>query len=646
MAKNRKQKQQAAEKRRQKEIVRKAQISEKQVNELAEKRANAPVAPAAPRSRGTFSVEQPTHRPDRFWEEDEEDGLRTTSAKPPSDDSESPFWNLFASADLEGKVQIFLNALEAGDIEAGFAFDIFDMFKHELPDTPAGHARFAELVYLLRDKAAQAYFEDMAYLHQTMLTHAIEDNRHQDIAELLVPYVDESDLDIYFQVIDQVSYHGLQTGLVEAIQQNVPTSKKQGGGIRFSSDYLQGKVMRLTLWDYLSDTPSPSATDPLLRQTLQPLGEFDPGWLERFIPRWTATQPPAWTLDDFGPQVDAEQWETNLHNLLADFMAERHHAGIPFARLDLAWEQISTALIRQLGNSANIPTKRKALTKKASARMQTPRSPLVPGIDALNETLKSITAFMGGRPYALAATLELLPAYLHFIARLGLLHPAEMDDALTDLHSLTDGLQKFFTYHGVDKICAANVFAAWSPEAQQRIQADPALQAARAQAAIVLPTVSEVLPHAPTTAYTFLVTYDRDPEIWRKVEMLGKQTLYELHQIIQQAVSFDNDHPHAFFMSNIAWDSSTQYPVMPDRGQTGSRQKSIFSLGLRMKQRFLYIFDYGDEHRFEIQLLEMTPDAPKADYPRILEAHGENPPQYDYGDDEDWDDDNEEEEDA
>jgi hypothetical protein len=48
-----------------------------------------------------------------------------------------------------------------------------------------------------------------------------------------------------------------------------------------------------------------------------------------------------------------------------------------------------------------------------------------------------------------------------------------------------------------------------------------------------------------------------------------------------------------------------------------------------MKQRFLYLFDYGDEHRFEVKLMDVNPDAPAdEDYPRILEHHGENPSQY------------------
>jgi len=54
----------------------------------------------------------------------------------------------------------------------------------------------------------------------------------------------------------------------------------------------------------------------------------------------------------------------------------------------------------------------------------------------------------------------------------------------------------------------------------------------------------------------------------------------------------------------------------------------IRDLNMRMKQRFLYLFDYGDEHRFEVQLVGINPDAPKGKYPRVVERHGKNPRQY------------------
>jgi hypothetical protein len=124
--------------------------------------------------------------------------------------------------------------------------------------------------------------------------------------------------------------------------------------------------------------------------------------------------------------------------------------------------------------------------------------------------------------------------------------------------------------------------------------------------------------------------------------------LQSLHYAIQDAVDFDADHLYSFFMSGQAWDEETEYASPHAQGRSAARVR-IGDLNLRMKQRFLYLFDYGDEHHFEVQLVGVNPDAPKEKYPRVAERHGKNPPQYDmdweekeWDEDEDWEEDFEE----
>jgi len=98
-------------------------------------------------------------------------------------------------------------------------------------------------------------------------------------------------------------------------------------------------------------------------------------------------------------------------------------------------------------------------------------------------------------------------------------------------------------------------------------------------------------------------------------------------EAILRAVRFSADHLYSFFMSGRAWDESTEYASPYGEGPSAAEVK-IGDLPLRMKQRFLYLFDYGDEHRFEVQLVGINPEAPKDRYPKILEKHGRPPRQY------------------
>jgi hypothetical protein len=54
----------------------------------------------------------------------------------------------------------------------------------------------------------------------------------------------------------------------------------------------------------------------------------------------------------------------------------------------------------------------------------------------------------------------------------------------------------------------------------------------------------------------------------------------------------------------------------------------IEQLNLNEGQSFLYLFDYGDNHEFDVTVLRINPLAPKGKYPRVLEYHGQVPPQY------------------
>jgi len=70
--------------------------------------------------------------------------------------------------------------------------------------------------------------------------------------------------------------------------------------------------------------------------------------------------------------------------------------------------------------------------------------------------------------------------------------------------------------------------------------------------------------------------------------------------------------------------------------QRDVRRVTIEELGLKVGKQFMYLFDYGDEWRFKVKVTAVNPDAPDADYPRIVQSVGNAPPQYPNFEDE-WD---------
>lgn len=57
----------------------------------------------------------------------------------------------------------------------------------------------------------------------------------------------------------------------------------------------------------------------------------------------------------------------------------------------------------------------------------------------------------------------------------------------------------------------------------------------------------------------FHVSIPGSGRVWRKLELLGNQTLADLHDAIQNAFDFGHDHLYSFFMSGKAWDRYSEY---------------------------------------------------------------------------------------
>ena len=137
--------------------------------------------------------------------------------------------------------------------------------------------------------------------------------------------------------------------------------------------------------------------------------------------------------------------------------------------------------------------------------------------------------------------------------------------------------------------------------------------------------------------YVFKVKLGYDRRVWRRIEIQGDQTLHDLSYAILDAFDFEDFlHLYSFFMSGEVGDLSSEY-VSPDyfegsnlwqEEKRSADEVKVCSLGLKPRQRFLYLFDYGDDWRFEVQFMGRVDSKEGATYPRITDRRGDSPPQY------------------
>jgi|SRR5690554_1674710 hypothetical protein len=119
--------------------------------------------------------------------------------------------------------------------------------------------------------------------------------------------------------------------------------------------------------------------------------------------------------------------------------------------------------------------------------------------------------------------------------------------------------------------------------------------------------------------------YDEDEVRWSKtIDVQEDFTLYELHNLIQELVEFDDDHLYEFFISKNPRSRSNELP-------DDTRLNEVYPLtGLKL----YYLFDFGGSWLFEIKKSRKKIAIEKeSKYPMLVETVGVNPQQYpDYDD--------------
>ena len=114
-----------------------------------------------------------------------------------------------------------------------------------------------------------------------------------------------------------------------------------------------------------------------------------------------------------------------------------------------------------------------------------------------------------------------------------------------------------------------------------------------------------------------------------RLAVLERQHLTSLHDAIQEAFGWWDDHLYSFWLDGSFFgdrEAELTTPDTPDEG-VPTADIPIGELDLGIGQRLGYVFDFGDEWRVRLTVLERGA-AEAVDHPRVLEVRGTPPPQY------------------
>lgn len=138
---------------------------------------------------------------------------------------------------------------------------------------------------------------------------------------------------------------------------------------------------------------------------------------------------------------------------------------------------------------------------------------------------------------------------------------------------------------------------------------------------------------------------DRHPVLpSRVIDILGSQSLEDLHWAIFTAFDREDEHMYEFQIGGkkpldrkAVHYGITLGDAYFDEKIENAETTCIAALNLKTGRSFFYWFDFGDDWWHEVRLLTVNPPVKgRGRYPRIVEKKGESPPQYaDWEDDED-----------
>ncbi len=134
--------------------------------------------------------------------------------------------------------------------------------------------------------------------------------------------------------------------------------------------------------------------------------------------------------------------------------------------------------------------------------------------------------------------------------------------------------------------------------------------------------------------YVFRVKPQDYRNNYRVIRIGGGRTLHDLHLAILDAYDFYADHLYMFSPDRKPYDRNGYYSP-DDDGMNSADQAVLEKLDLKKGDRWLYLFDFGDEWKFDVTVKDIE-EGRSNRKAQVLEGKGELV-QYPDWDDEEWD---------
>ena len=124
-----------------------------------------------------------------------------------------------------------------------------------------------------------------------------------------------------------------------------------------------------------------------------------------------------------------------------------------------------------------------------------------------------------------------------------------------------------------------------------------------------------------------IVLQDLEAKIWRRVDVPLSSTLAALHDIIQVSFHWQDYHLYEFVVGERVYGVPSDEDEFYDRKVYKAAAIRLKTLVERGVDRFLYVYDFGDDWRHDVIVEEVRDGGEDTEYPAFVDGARRCPPE-------------------
>lgn len=371
---------------------------------------------------------------------------------PPEVEAWNAIWDKFEGASYDERVALFHQAIADGVMDGEMAFEMLnEMYGQAIVEN--GRTQFDQMIIALSEKMPAVFTAEAHFMLDWLITNALADGRFQDIGQFAITLAQrgDSNIDLTIATMDKLAYHNQLPILMQMNTVLFPLAKESKTILDFTRDEIGLRASNYIIFNYLDSSPDPVADNPVLQTQLNQYTPIDPEGLVEYMANLNNKPLERLTADSFvfmpAPHGEAQRIPHDLIHNISELSAQflgylRRVEDVAYTKAHLVNSVLAQYLLEQV--TAAIAD------WDESGKADPIATPLLPDRASVETLLGGYLTVFNANPHKAAAIFELLPAWIRFLAGLGVVTDEGVKTAVSNLHGLDETMRSLWSSYPSD----------------------------------------------------------------------------------------------------------------------------------------------------------------------------------------------------